>query len=327
MAYFPVSSSILSASHLATFLQQQYELKAASCSLIKAGISHTYLVSSGDIKYVFRVYTLNWRTITEIEEEIRLINLLKSNGIPVSYPIKDTRENYIQYIDAAEGQRMGVMFSFAEGEKILDMPVLLHYEAGKFIAQIHRHTNMFVLNRVTYTPEILLTDSFEKLKQFLPADCDERIFMENALKYLLAEFEKADTSAIRQGAVHMDIWFDNFTIKNNKITLFDFDFCGNGWLCNDVAYYILHLHSMEPNETKYYEKLNSFLEGYESMIPLSAEEKRVIPILVPALYFFYLGVQSERFENWANVFLNETYLKRYISARVKKWFDFNKIEL
>jgi Ser/Thr protein kinase RdoA (MazF antagonist) len=36
----------------------------------------------------------------------------------------------------------------------------------------------------------------------------------------------------------------------NKVTIFDFDFCGNGWLCLDIAYYILHLHNIEKYEAK-----------------------------------------------------------------------------
>jgi Ser/Thr protein kinase RdoA (MazF antagonist) len=80
MNHFPVSSATLSATHLGLFLQQQYNFSGnTSCRIIKAGVNHTYQVNDGASKFVFRVYSLHWRTKTEIAEEIRLINLLKED--------------------------------------------------------------------------------------------------------------------------------------------------------------------------------------------------------------------------------------------------------
>jgi hypothetical protein len=65
--------------------------------------------------------------------------------------------------------------------------------------------------------------------------------------------------------------------------------------------------------------------GYKSASTISEEEKRLIPMLGVSLYFFYLGVQSKRYDDWANVFLNEAHLKRYINLLVKKYFDERKL--
>jgi len=46
-----------------------------------------------------------------------------------------------------------------------------------------------------------------------------------------------------------------------------------------------------------------------------------------SVYFFYLGVQCQRFDNWSNVFINELYLKRFINLRVKRWADFNQLAM
>jgi Ser/Thr protein kinase RdoA (MazF antagonist) len=122
--------------------------------------------------------------------------------------------------------------------------------------------------------------------------------------------------------VHLDIWFDNLNISdNNTITLFDFDFCGNGWLCLDIAYYILQLHSTEKDETERAEKMASFYRGYQTIEKISDEEKRIIPTLGVCLYYFYLGVQCSRFHNWSNTFLNEVYLKRFITVLIKSYYE------
>ncbi|HTK18262.1 MAG TPA: phosphotransferase, partial [Mucilaginibacter sp.] len=313
--------------HLRAFLQNKYGLDSnVSCRLLKTGINDSYLISSGDDKYVFRVYSLNWRSEKEIGEEIRLLNLLKENGIPVSYPIADTAGNYIHEFAAPEGKRYGVMFSFAKGDKMLNLTVDVHFKIGGIMAEIHRLTMDLNLNRVTYSPDVILVESFEHLKKFISIEIDEMIFMTSAQKYLLNELEQADVSQIRKGAVHLDIWFDNLSIDaNGEVTLFDFDFCGNGWLCYDIAYYILQINSTEKDENECRLKTEAFLKGYESITKISDEETRLLPALGVSLYFFYLGIQCQRFDNWSNTFLNKTYLKRFINLLVKKYFEKNSL--
>jgi Ser/Thr protein kinase RdoA (MazF antagonist) len=324
MTHFPVTNSQLSSTHIGLFVHEKYSLgNDVKCQLIKAGINDTYLVTDNLGKYVFRVYSLNWRTEAEISEEVKMLNQLKQNGISISYPIPDNEENFIQTLNAPEGNRFGVLFTFAAGEKQHMISEETHFEIGKLMARIHEITHNLKLNRIDYSSEAILVDSLKKVSSFLAADTEDMSFMISAQAHLLKEIESADKSQIRQGAVHLDIWFDNLNITNdNKITIFDFDFCGNGWLCLDVAYYILQLHNIEKyEEISYQPKIDSFLKGYESVKPLSAEEKRLIPILGVSLYFFYLGVQCHRYDNWSNSFLNENYLKRFINGLVKRYYD------
>ncbi|GAB3763575.1 phosphotransferase enzyme family protein [Spirosoma pomorum] len=325
MAPFSVSSSIVSSAALAPFLAGQYGLAPeVTCQLLKAGISHTYLLTDDGTRYVFRLYTLDWRSQAEILEEIRLLDLLQKHNIPVSYAIPDKTGSYIQEVTAPEGLRYGVLFSYADGEKLLNFSPEIHTHIGEVMGRLHQLTHNLRLSRETYTPDRLLVDSFVYLQQRLPADSDEMRFMQKAQAYLLQELRYADTAQLRQGVVHLDIWFDNLHIdQNHRVTLFDFDFCGNGWLCLDVAYYILQIHSTEKVEQERNQKIEAFLTGYESVTPISSEEKRLLPMLGVTIYFFYLGIQCQRYENWSNVFLNETHLKRFINLLVKKYFDDN----
>jgi Ser/Thr protein kinase RdoA (MazF antagonist) len=325
MAHFPVISSILSSSHLAEFIEANYETGTPTfCQLLKAGVNHTYLVQGESGKAVFRIYSFNWRTREEILEEIRLLNILREQNIPVSFPVEDSSGNYIQKFSAPEGERFGVMFSYAEGEKMLTFPPEVQFQIGSLMAKMHLATEKIKLERVVYTPEILLVDSMNHLSRFLKEGREETIWMQKSQKILLNEFGKIKTDQIRHGAVHLDFWFDNVNVNSqNQVTVFDFDFCGNGFLCLDIAYYILQLHSTEKDEKERDKKINRFFEGYESISPIPPEEKRILPMLGVCLYFFYLGVQSQRFENWSNVFFNELYLQRFILLLVKKYFDAN----
>lgn len=327
MFTFPVTSSVISAAHLNEFLKQQFGFaNDSTCSLIKAGVNHSYLVTNGIDKYIYRIYCYNWRTELEIAEELRFINHLHQNNIGVSYPILDKNGKYIHEIMAPEGKRFGVLFSFAEGEKQFHFDLETQFKMGENMALIHKYSSEINLQRTPYTVDNLLISSFEFLKKHISIDTPEMQSMVQMQKYLINEYNHANTENIRQGVVHLDIWFDNLHIDtNNKITIFDFDFCGNGWVCLDMAYYLMQLHVLELDDNLYKQKTEMFLNGYESVTILSEEEKRLLPLLGVCLYFFYLGVQSARFEDYSNMFLNETYLKRYIPLRVKKYFDYHQL--
>ena len=75
MNHFPVSNSNLSAPHLGAFLAETYALTGEiRCRIIRAGVNDTYLAEDGNAKYVFRIYSLNWRTEKEISAVNRPLN-------------------------------------------------------------------------------------------------------------------------------------------------------------------------------------------------------------------------------------------------------------
>lgn len=323
MTHFPVISSILSPTNIASFVCEKYALTpGTTCKLLKAGINHTYRIDNDTRSYIFRVYSYHWRTQEEIMEELNLLMLLKQNQIAVSYPVADMTANFIQTINAPEGVRFAVLFSFAPGQKMLNYSSKIHFEVGKLMAQFHSITNGLSQKRITYTPDILLNQPLEYIRQFLSEATEEMQFLIATRPLLEKALLSANERLLRKGVVHLDIWFDNLNISdNNDITLFDFDFCGNGWLCLDIAYYILQLHSTEKDETARAEKIEAFYNGYETIEKISDEERRLIPTLGVCLYYFYLGVQCMRFDNWSNTFLNEVYLKRFIAVLIKSYYE------
>lgn len=328
MQPFPVTESTLSAFHLGQFLQEKYGLSPkTSCKLFRTGINHLYFITDGERKFAFRIYTFQWRTKLEIEEELRLLNHLKENNISLSYSIADQKGAFIQEINAPEGIRFGALFSFADGEKIVRFTPLASYNIGLAMAKMHRVTAGFELKRPSYSVQVLLDDSLHKIRAFFTEPSDEMNFVEQATEWLKQEYKKVRADEIRHGAVHLDIWFDNLHFNDNdEATFFDFDFCGNGWLCYDVAYFMLQLYHTNPQESEYEEKMASFLKGYETIMPLSDEEKRIIPFIGIAIWFFYLGVQCERFDNWSNLFLGDEHLKRFLGI-IRKWVVYNKLPI
>lgn len=318
MTTFPVIASTISAKALGEFAKETYGLNDNyKCKLFRTGMNHTYFLSDNETKYVLRVYSHNWRTKSEITEELKLLKLLKENSLSVSFPIEDKNGNLIQEIDAPEGKRYVVLFSFAEGGKIRFMDPETCFEIGVVMAKIHKITLSKTIDRVSYHKKSLTEVPYDKLSEYFSEELPEMAF----IKTFGASFQNSDFEGIPQGIVHLDIWYDNMAVRNtNEITIFDFDFCGNGWQILDVGYFCKQLFFIEQDKTQYELKLQSFLKGYQKHKTLSDNELKLIPKAGASVFVFYLGIQAQRFD-WSNIFLSENYLKMFV-GRIKSWLDY-----
>lgn len=318
MITFPVIRSTLSANELGEFINEKYQLNGnVNCKLYRTGMNHTYFLSDNETKYALRVYSHNWRTKPEIEAEIKLLNLLKKNNLSVSFPIQDKHGTYIQEINAPEGMRYIVLFSFAKGGKIRFMDQETCGSIGALMAKIHNVTSNKTINRISYSKQSLVELPYERLKAYFSETLSEMKF----IKTIGSDFQNSDFDNIQKGVVHMDIWYDNMAVLNeNEITIFDFDFCGNGWQVLDVGYFCKQLFFIESDKEQYELKVQSFLKGYHKIRKLSDAELKLIPKAGASVFVFYLGIQAQRFD-WSNIFLTENYLKMFV-GRIKTWINY-----
>jgi Ser/Thr protein kinase RdoA (MazF antagonist) len=290
-------------------------------------MNHLYIVHDDENKYVFRVYTINLRTKLEIEEELRLLTHLKEADRQVAFPIADKSNEYIQEIEASEGTRFGVLFSYAKGTKTAKFSHQTSFLIGQALAKVHQSTENFELSRISYNAQNLLKNPVLRTKKFYSKNIDEIEFLEKLSSFLTPKIENIDKQKMRYGGVHLDVWFDNLHIDDEEgITFFDFDFCGNGYLCFDISYFLFQLLATNLNEEEYQIKADGFLKGYETVTKISNEEKEFLPFACLAIMTFYIAVQCDRFEYWTNLFLNEDHLKRMV-GNLKRWIAYNKIEI
>lgn len=326
MTVFPVTTSTLSEIELGKFIKEKYQLKEdISCKLFRTGVNHTYIISDSETKFVIRVYCYHWRTKTEIKQELELLLLLKAGHLSVSYPIPDKNGNFIQEINAPEGIRYAVVFSFAEGEKMRFMTHETCSAIGSLMAKIHTLTADKKIDRIHYNSEVLLHQAYRYLNLYFDKDLDEMKYIKEINDTLSSRFKESNLSENQNGIVHLDIWYDNLSVNNtDQITIFDFDNCGNGALILDVAYFCKQLFFIESDKKEYETKVQSFLNGYQKVRSLSYKEIALIPEAGASIFVFYLGVQAQRFD-WSNIFFTENYLKMFV-GRIKNWLDYYAIQ-
>ena len=273
---FPIEYSSLSTTALLELACSKYSLSAdATITFLKRGFNDTYLIESRKEKYILRVYKHNWRILESIETEIQLLNYLKENGIPVSYPISDNQKQFIHSIEAPEGMRYAVLFSYAEGEQIRKLSIeqaeLLGIQTGK----IHLLTQNKKIGKTAHNYDIDL--QFEKtlntLKLILVNHTDEYNYVVQLKGYFTELFSEIDKTQLAAGICHGDLQAENFHLtKNNRFTFFDFDFFGEGYLIYDIGVFIWYDHKNKPKEI-----VDSFLKGYQTQRKLSETEIKLLP--------------------------------------------------
>ncbi|RYJ45693.1 phosphotransferase [Flavobacterium beibuense] len=320
MKTFPVTRSILSAKELGEFITSQYNLEQSTqCSLFRTGMNHTYMLSGNSDKHVLRSYCHNWRSKQEIEEEITLLLSLKENKLNISYPIPDKTGSYIQKINAPEGIRYAVVFSFAEGGKVRFIDEDTCHYIGTIMGKFHLAAENKTVNRIHYNSQTLVDLPYQYANAFFSNELPEMEYLKALGEEIKETFNKVH---LKEGIVHLDMWYDNMAITDKKeVTVFDFDFFGNGPLILDVAYFCKHLFIIEADKGIYNKKAKAFINGYQSINPLSQQELDIIPYAAAAVFIFYLGVQSQRFD-WSNIFLSENYLKMYV-GRIQSWMEYH----
>jgi Ser/Thr protein kinase RdoA (MazF antagonist) len=283
---------------LVFFVEKNYGLKNVRCNLLPAGVNDTYLVESDQGKYIFRGYRSSHRSMLQIQEEVNLLLVLKEHHVSVSYPVPDLSGTFIQNIVESKGNGHFVLFSYAPGSsvKMLNHEQLqsLGYEMAKF------HTVSAGMkiggSRWRFDFETTLSRPLEMLKPYFADNMEDYSWLqESALKSerVISQF---DIGEFLKGYCHFDFLPKNFHFEKDRVTLFDFDFIGSGWLVNDIMSFWQHLildvytkrMSLEDAKNSY----AVFLISYYHIRPFSEAELQSVPYLSLGFWLFYMGFHT-----------------------------------
>lgn len=318
MQLFPVEYSSLSATALLHLVNAYYDLQhPSSIIFLKRGFNDTYLINGGTERFIFRVYKHGWRNQKDIEAEVELLLFLKENGVAVSYPVQDTRHNFIQVIQAPEGIRYAVLFSYAEGEPVKKLSPEQAELLGTASANMHLLTKALRLESTARDYDIAgqFQYTLRQLQPVLMHHPRQLHFLQKLEQLFLQEFKMA-ASELVSGICHGDLQAENFHMTSEKcITFFDFDFFGKGYLVYDIGVFVWYDHKNKPPEI-----VQAFLKGYESKRCLSEAERRAIPWMSTLRAVFQMTVYCELSDGKHLPLWPSKQVADFID-KVEKWFN------
>lgn len=313
---FPATYSTLCPIALSSLISARYSVGNVQCRFLVRGVGDTYLVESSESRFILRVYRSSHRSLLQIKEEVELLLTLKHANVSVSYPIPDISGEIILKLEAAEGERHAVLFSFAPGRavKLLNENQLRAF--GHEMARFHNVSSDIKLGkeRWNFDLETTIFNPLEKLKSAFVTLPEEYIWLQEMAGQVEEKLSKLNISEFSRGYCHFDFLPKNFHFENNLVTFFDFDFMGYGWLMNDIMTFwqhlILDVYTGRITQKAANDAYSIFMDGYREYRSVSEQELAVVPYLSPGFWLFYMSFHTTHDQFYA--FSQPSQLKSYI---------------
>ena len=294
--FFPAGYSTLSAEALAVFVSHQYDLPVTECSLFLRGVGDTYLLSESDTRYILRVYRSDQRTLQQIEAEVALLDACRTAGVSVSYGIADKQGRVVQTIHAIEGPRHAVLFSYAAGKPHLILTDRQLRATGSEMARFHHVSASITLpdKRWIFDDETMFNRPLRQVEKLFADDPEGFAWLSEACERSRKQIGQIDSAAFGKGYVHYDFLPKNFHFTDDdRLTFFDFDFFGYGWLVNDLMtlwqQFCLLVDAGRIDQQKADSDFGLFVSAYREHRAVSDEELAMMPDLALGWWVFYLG--------------------------------------
>ena len=330
---FAASYSTLSPAALAPFLAAEYGLQNVQCRFMVRGVGDTYHVNTQAGPLILRIYRHGQRTLPQIQAEVELLMALQANGVPVSYPLAALSGRYIQAFEAVEGTRFAILFTFAAGKPSQQLTHAQLVSLGHGMAQFHNVSSTIQLsnNRWEYNVDTTFAKPLAAIKYALADDSENYAWLQTMANLATAKLIQVNTSLFSKGYCHFDFLPKNFHFEDDKITFFDFDFFGHGWLVNDVMTFWQHLtldvYTLRMAREDADKAFATFVKAYRGYRPLSGAELAAIPFLSPGFWLFYMGFHAthDQFQQY----LQPSFLKPrivFLKTLVEKYWPDEEIQ-
>ncbi|MEQ8248216.1 MAG: phosphotransferase [Alphaproteobacteria bacterium] len=286
----PAAHTILDAVALGEAINAHYGLGTPFvCELLHRGMNDFYLVRAAGKKYVAQVWRPGTTPVDKVDYQMDFMLHLDAGGIPLPVPQRGADGSGHLIVAGPEGERPVALFRFVEGKAFSSDPTAsVSRKMGVIFGQIHKLSEGW-----DRTKEARLIDrekgiasSFPYLEKLAAHRPDDLAYYREVADAVTAGYRTVRTAGnVPSGAIHGDFHIHNaFVRANDDVTIMDFDACGLDYFAQELMSY---RWSIEKNDLPM-SLWEVFLEGYETVRPLSDLERSHIPLFLVGKEFQYL---------------------------------------
>ena len=252
--------------------------ESADTRIIRASANFVAKVQT-DKTYYLRFNHETERSFVHIQNELAYIQHLVSKGINANKPVQSRSGNLIEVVETELGTFHAVLFEEVKGEHIesVDLDINGYKRWGASLASIHNTSHGLELKAQTWTDQLGL---LENLNFDSPILTNEALSVKDKLSNLSRE---------NYGVIVFDFEMDNIKWDGTVPGFMDFDDYSINWYAADIAYALRDLYDDQAsNCNPENEQYLAFMDGYQSLRPISDEELVHIPVFVRLhnLYFY-----------------------------------------
>ncbi len=234
---------------------------------IAQGITNTnYFVTTTENRYVLTVFEV--LKSDELPFYLYLMKHLSERGVVAPEPV--ARQD-----GALQGLLSGkpaCLISCLPGRDIQETNTEQCYSIGCTLAKMHLAGADFSMKMDNPRFNHWWRQQAERLYPLMLGE--DAILLSNTIAFLNKNLD----THLPRGVIHADLFKDNVLVTNGRVTgLIDFYYACNGSFVYDLAITINDWTAEKSGQLNQ-EKLDALIAGYNSVRPLSAEEKEYLPI-------------------------------------------------
>ncbi|MFD0677554.1 MULTISPECIES: phosphotransferase [unclassified Paenibacillus] len=271
-----------------------------SSRFVMNGLNDTYIVETNQGAFVLRIYKHQWRSESDIHYELDFLVHLHHHGIPVSTPIPRLDGGWLTELEAPEGLRYAVLFTFAHGKTKVDVQTSRIF--GRSVALLHRAADEYMPlhSRFSLDAKHLLDEPVQHILPFLQHRSDDYALVQEVTRRLRGYLDALPEGLLDWGACHGDLhgWNVHYT-DAEALTHFDLDCCGRGWRSYDLSVFLwCRVESRTKKEEFKDECWDAFLDAYMKERPLQEADLVAIPIFVAVRQLWLMGLHTGNSAIW-----------------------------
>jgi Ser/Thr protein kinase RdoA (MazF antagonist) len=305
-------------------INELYKINATNCHLLLDSLSEVYLIETKSSKYILKLYSQLHTNATEVKGEIELLNKLHQRAVNVAYPIRAKNGRQLFHLTRQQGSAIyAVLYSCAIGNVFYQMTEKQVAAVSREIATMHNITEGLQLKnqRKRLNLDNLLISPIVKIKGAFQDLPQEYQFLCEMAKKMKEKIDLADLNQCSYGYCHYDLLPNNFHFDDeDKVTFFDFELSGEGYLINDLVSFYAHyfLQVVHGRITQQEAKRAFFLliKNYTKIRPLTTTELEVFPYFGFAFWIFHMAFDLEHFTDRSHA----GYLQQQV-AYIRSWIE------
>jgi homoserine kinase type II len=242
---------------------------------IAAGIENSnFFIDTDSGRYVLTIFER--MADDELPYFMRLMKYLSHHGL--SCPDVMVRQDGELIFDIHDDghNKKGCIISCLSGCTLDELNLAQLRSSGRALAQLHLAGKEFPDHRSNPTGTEWLADRIDGMM----ADVEERYGEGSAmLLYDEMNFQQEQKFDLPAGVIHGDLFVDNILFEGNEVTgIIDFYYAHDAAYAMDIAISLNAQAVLLGKDDQ--ARMQTFLEGYEELRPLSAAEQAALPVLL-----------------------------------------------
>ncbi len=234
---------------------------------------------------VLRMHRPGYHTEDEIQSELAWVSALRDSGaVDTAAPIPGRDGALLQALPDGGDTRYAVLFQHMAGKEPApsdDLPPWFQ-RLGAVTAALHRHARSWDrpagFARMIWDFETTLGDrpNWGDWRNAVGLDPQGHALLQRTSDTIARRLAAFGKSPDLYGLIHADLRLANLLVAGDQLSVIDFDDCGYSWFMYDFAAAVSFLEA----DPIMGELTQSWVDGYRSVAPLSAEEEAILPTFV-----------------------------------------------